>query len=225
MGRRRGRPRPLRTPEMASKVALSIMLSWRLAPDSVRPSGVPCRSVTRWRLVPGLPRSVGFGPVSAPPFWRADWHCPAPLGSSPGREPRTAAPEAHDAAAPKPRPHAMRKGAASMSCPNRPTRPERRATGNRCEERTRCQPGPPGHRCADARPSAWNGVAEEAAPQPPIDRRKQDGPSQPNALKAVLSPALSVSRPNKQPNARLALPVVDILPALPPLIERLRTSC
>ena len=33
-------------------------------------SGMPCRSVTRWRLVPGLPRSVGLAPVASPPFGR-----------------------------------------------------------------------------------------------------------------------------------------------------------
>jgi hypothetical protein len=32
--------------------------------------GVPRASVTRWRLWPGLPRSVGFGPVQAPLFGR-----------------------------------------------------------------------------------------------------------------------------------------------------------
>src|SRR5262249_12087224 len=31
------------------------------------PSGAPRRSLTRWRLVPSLPRLVGSGPVSGPP--------------------------------------------------------------------------------------------------------------------------------------------------------------
>ena len=39
-----------------------------VAPLRRRASGVPSRSTTRWRFVPVLPRSVGFGPVSAPPF-------------------------------------------------------------------------------------------------------------------------------------------------------------
>lgn len=47
----------------------SIALSWRLAPVIVRPSGVPRASTTRWRLVPSLLRSVGFGPVAEPLFW------------------------------------------------------------------------------------------------------------------------------------------------------------
>ena len=67
-GLRRGRPRRLaRTPGTASSVGTSMRLSWRLAPLSVRPSGVPRAFVRRWRFVPGLPRSVGFGPTSSPP--------------------------------------------------------------------------------------------------------------------------------------------------------------
>jgi hypothetical protein len=45
-------------------------LSCRLAPLRLRPSGVPVRSTTPWRFVPGLPQSVGFGSVPAPPFSR-----------------------------------------------------------------------------------------------------------------------------------------------------------
>ena len=73
-GRRRGRPgRPDRTGGIASRVGASIRLSCRLAPLRARPSGVPRASVTAWRLLPGLPRSVGFGPVSARPFSPARW--------------------------------------------------------------------------------------------------------------------------------------------------------
>jgi hypothetical protein len=32
--------------------------------------------VMRWRFVPGLPRSVGFGPTAAPPFLGERWRCP-----------------------------------------------------------------------------------------------------------------------------------------------------
>ncbi len=71
-GLRRGRPRcPVRTPGTASRVAASIRLSWPLAPVSLRPGGVPFASTTRWRFVPGLPRSAGLGPVAVPPFWLA----------------------------------------------------------------------------------------------------------------------------------------------------------
>src|SRR5437870_3717652 len=40
--------------------------SGRLAPVRRTASGVPLPSTSRWRLVPFLARSVGFGPVSAP---------------------------------------------------------------------------------------------------------------------------------------------------------------
>src|ERR1044071_5325638 len=32
-------------------------------------SGVPWRSTSTWRLLPGLPRSVGFGPISSAAAW------------------------------------------------------------------------------------------------------------------------------------------------------------
>jgi len=62
--RRRGRPRRLRTGGMASMVGAGIRVSWRLAPVSRKPSGVPRASTTRLRFVPGLPRSVVSGPVA-----------------------------------------------------------------------------------------------------------------------------------------------------------------
>ena len=37
-----------------------------LAADSPTASGMPHRSVSRWYLDPGLPRSTGLGPVRAP---------------------------------------------------------------------------------------------------------------------------------------------------------------
>ena len=43
-------------------------LSCTLAPVRRNASRMPRRSVIRCRLVPSLPRSVGFGPVAAPPF-------------------------------------------------------------------------------------------------------------------------------------------------------------
>lgn len=56
---------------MASTVASSIRLSWMLAADRVTASGMPLASMTTWRFEPGLPRSVGFGPVSRPPLYGA----------------------------------------------------------------------------------------------------------------------------------------------------------
>ncbi len=69
-GLRRGRPRLPPTCGTASSSSSNGTLSWTLAPVKANASGMPRRSVIRWRLVPGLPRSVGFGPVAAPLFWR-----------------------------------------------------------------------------------------------------------------------------------------------------------
>src|SRR4028118_1003740 len=55
---------------MASTTSSSILLSWTLAPVSVRARGMPCASVRTCRLVPALPRSVGLGPVAEPPLGR-----------------------------------------------------------------------------------------------------------------------------------------------------------
>lgn len=46
-------------------------LSCTFAPVSAKANGKPRRSVSRWRFVPALPRSVGFRPVAAPPFFAA----------------------------------------------------------------------------------------------------------------------------------------------------------
>src|SRR3954451_8404981 len=42
-------------------------VSWTLAAEGTAPSGRPSVATTTWYLVPGLPRSVGLGPVSSPP--------------------------------------------------------------------------------------------------------------------------------------------------------------
>src|SRR5262245_39760002 len=51
---------------MASRVASTNFISWRLAPSTATPSGIPCPSVSTLRLVPSLPRSVGFLPTFFP---------------------------------------------------------------------------------------------------------------------------------------------------------------
>src|ERR687886_2322448 len=50
-----------------SMVARTSFMSCRLAPSTATPIGTPCPSVSRLRLTPCLPRSVGFGPVFFPP--------------------------------------------------------------------------------------------------------------------------------------------------------------
>jgi hypothetical protein len=72
-GRLRGRPGFPRGPMiggMASTSGSSWVASWALAAESRTASGMPLRSTTKWYFEPGLPRSVGFGPVASPPFWR-----------------------------------------------------------------------------------------------------------------------------------------------------------
>ena len=69
-GRFRGRPGRPRGPTiggMASTTGSSSFESWTLAAESRTASGMPLRSTTRWYLLPRLPRSAGFGPVSLAP--------------------------------------------------------------------------------------------------------------------------------------------------------------
>jgi hypothetical protein len=115
-GRLRGRPGWPRGPltgGTASTIGSSSVESWVLAADRPTASGMPRRSTSRWYLEPGLPRSVGFGPVSSPPVWRArstsrGW----PATSRAGRCGR-AGPTAGDAAAATRRRAASRAAAAS----------------------------------------------------------------------------------------------------------------
>src|SRR5262245_39988025 len=52
---------------MLSIVGRAILKSLRLAPSTASPRGMPRPSVSRLRLTPRLPRSVGFLPVFFPP--------------------------------------------------------------------------------------------------------------------------------------------------------------
>ena len=191
------------------------MLSCRLAPESVRPSGVPLASVTMWRLVPGRPRSVGFGPVASPPFWPARWRCPTLPGASPRHQPRSAAPEEGDAAWPTHPPHATQPSGASTSCQSSQAPAAPRAIGCRCAVQTGCPQGLPGQMRVDARPSAWHARQAEAAQPKPNDRQKQEAPCQHNALKRVLSPSLSACCAGRPPHAARAslAPVTSIIAA------------
>ena len=116
---------------LLKKLGKRLRVKWRLAPLKVTPSGVPRASIlrhaqdrlTRWRLVPGLPLSVGFGPVAAPPFSQPRWRCRARLATSPVARRRGGAPAALGAALPT-RPRAAgRASAASSSCPSRSPSP------------------------------------------------------------------------------------------------------
>jgi hypothetical protein len=79
-GRPRGRPGQPRGPltgGTASTICSSSIESWVSAADSPTASGVAPRSTSRWYLEPGLPRSVGLGPVIAPPVGRGPARIPA----------------------------------------------------------------------------------------------------------------------------------------------------
>src|SRR4051794_22394372 len=52
---------------MLARVARAILKSFRLAPPTATPPGTPPPPVSRLRLPPRLPRSVGFLPVFFPP--------------------------------------------------------------------------------------------------------------------------------------------------------------
>jgi hypothetical protein len=62
-----GRPRGPTSGGMASCRGSSSFESWTFAAERRTASGIPLRSTTRWDLLPRLPRSAGFGPISAPP--------------------------------------------------------------------------------------------------------------------------------------------------------------
>jgi hypothetical protein len=81
-GRRRGRSRGRAIGGMPSTTVARTVESWTLAAVSTTASGIPCRSTTTWRFEPGLPRSVGFGPVCGPSLWPARCWRPAKLASS-----------------------------------------------------------------------------------------------------------------------------------------------
>jgi hypothetical protein len=80
----------------------------------------PASTIT-WRLVPSLPRSVGFGPVSSPPFSPGRRRCRASSGRS------------------RPRSHGRAGRGEPGAAVRRPSRPASRAAGasRSCRSRTR----------------------------------------------------------------------------------------
>ena len=170
-------------------------LSCRFAPLMVRLSGVPSPSTTKCRFVPALPRSVGLGPVSAPPLRRARTRCRARPGSSPAGRRGAVAPTAPDATLAKPRPRAIRPAGASTSYRCTPSRQARPATGCQSAAQRGCQSTPHGPAHAVSRRSASAAQATIAAGSPPSGRRKQEAlPSSLNAQSQVSSPVLSSTR-------------------------------
>ncbi len=96
-------------------------------------------SVTRWRLVPALTRSVGYGPVADPPFSPVRSHCRRLPGSRRSRPPHAGVQAAPDAGAATRRRLASRAAGASSSCRSRTSsRPAASPRGCSSAEQTGC---------------------------------------------------------------------------------------
>ncbi len=152
---------------------------------------------TRWRLVPALPRSIGLGPVSEPPFEPARRRCRAKPAANPGDPLRADAPAERGAGPPRPRRRATPPADASRSCRCSPSRLAHPATGCPSAAQRGCPPAPPGLILAACR--LWDAPdrVATAARSPPRDRQElEEPPSAPNAQNKVLSPVLSRTPPN-----------------------------
>lgn len=117
--------------------------------------GVPRASVMRRRFVPGLPRSVGFGPVAEPLFFGATDALLGSPGSSRLARPHAGALAEPDAGALRRPPSASRADAASnSSCSHSPARPAASSRAGASAARTGSRSARPGSRSGDDCPSA-----------------------------------------------------------------------
>lgn len=163
-GRRRGCPALPRTGGRLSTTGSATLTSLTVAAVSVCVSGMPFRSVTRCRLLPGFPRSVGCFPVLAPRFSRGSVRRRSPHGSSRGLRPpavrRAPPPRGH----PRRRPLASRAADASRLCQRRSPSPAAGPpTGYRSSGRRECLSGTPGPGRAGAPRSASAALGAGAA--------------------------------------------------------------
>ena len=131
-----------------SSVARANFMSWRLAPSTASPTGIPRPSVNRLRLTPVLPRSVGLGPVFPPAQGGLGYgsiHAQESSSPDPSIHHNVPVPPAKAARRPRRRPiPESGDGPWSRSkCSWRPTP----STGNRCAA--------PGNRCAAHRRYRW----------------------------------------------------------------------
>ena len=136
------------------------MLSCRLAPVKTMARGRPLRSTTMCLLVPGLPRSVGFGPISSPPFLPGPSRHPRWHATSGFHRQGSGVSACGDGFHPTRRHPARRAAGASRS--SRSIRPPRRATVPKrppCTARTGCRSAPCGSPPEAARPLGGGGAA------------------------------------------------------------------
>ena len=156
-----------------STVARTSFMSWRLAPSTASPTGIPWASVNRLRLTPCLPRSVGLVPVFPRPRGTWSWRHPGSANSSPDPSVRHSipVPPAIIPGIPRRQPIPESTGGrwSRSKCPWHPTP----STGSRCAARSRCGWRKSGLvREAGRRPREGCSPAGEATePTPPTTRR------------------------------------------------------
>jgi hypothetical protein len=116
-GRWRGRPRGRLSGWRPSLNAVKTLPSGRCAAVRRTVRGRPWRSTPMGRLLPALPRSVGCGPVFAPPLWPGQRRCPRSPGAKRSCLRCLTGPRTLGGGAPPRRPAATRAGAASRARP------------------------------------------------------------------------------------------------------------
>lgn len=161
-GRRRGLPRrPFRTAGIASiNVSKTLESCWFAGPIRAA-SGIPRRSTIRWCLLPARPRSVGFGPVSEPPFLPEGSRHPAKHATSPVSLPPATRPTATGGRDPRPQARASASTVASRSSRCRSPSPVA-GTPTGCPSSTRT--GCPGARLDPAH-AAFPSVIADPSPR------------------------------------------------------------
>ena len=149
-------------------------------------------------MVPGLPRSVGFGPTASPPFWPRCARYPRSPATNRASPPRRGAPAARrGGAATRPRAPSPASVASTSPRCRSPARPAASATGRRSAARRGSRTGRGGRAATAARRAAAPGAAGRAARSRPRARpRPVHGRSYPQHRSAharVMKPPVSTT--------------------------------
>ena len=138
-GRQRGLPRSPWSGGIPSSNANACVESWQLAPVVLIANGIPRPSQIKWRLLPRLARSVGFGPVSCPQKLPVPNNCRPPHTTNQSGPCAKASSATRSETNPRDRPAANRAVAASSSYPSRnPALSGACSRGCHCEAQTQC---------------------------------------------------------------------------------------
>ena len=138
-GRWRGRPLSPCKSGMASTSESACCESFRLAPVSWMARGTPRPSQIRWRLLPSLARSVGFGPVCSPQKLPGSNYRPRRPATNQSPRSAPASPAKRSGSVARCLPLASHVTAASRSCLNHSQVPVATSpTVCRCGARTEC---------------------------------------------------------------------------------------